>query len=120
MMSLLTVIHVVTCIFIVLLVLIQSGKGAEISASFGGSSQTVFGSSGGANFFQKLTFGAAGVFVVTSLLLTILAGQSKRSLFETLPASNPPAAQSAPVQPAAPNAAQGQPAQQPAAPADKK
>jgi preprotein translocase subunit SecG len=103
-----------------LLVLIQSGKGAEISASFGGSSQTVFGSSGGANFFQKFTFGAAGVFVVTSILLTIMGGQSKKSLFENVPTTSP-VTQTAPAVPAAP-AAQQQPAAPaaPAVPAEKK
>jgi preprotein translocase subunit SecG len=84
-------------------VLIQSGKGAEISTSFGGSSQTVFGSSGGANFFTRFTSGAAAVFMVTSLALTLMGGQSKKSLFETVPATTAPAAQSAaPTQSAAP------------------
>ena len=96
MSTLVTVVHVVTCVFVVLLVMIQSGKGAEISASFGGSSQTVFGSSGGANFFQKMTYVLAGVFMLTSLTLTVLSGQSKKSIFESLPATAPAApAQSA-------------------------
>lgn len=71
MITVLTVLHLVSCVFIILLVLLQSGKGAEVSASFGGSSQTVFGSSGGANFFTKLTWGLVGVFALTSLLLTL-------------------------------------------------
>ncbi|MBC7396955.1 MAG: preprotein translocase subunit SecG, partial [Bdellovibrionales bacterium] len=82
MMTFLTVIHIATIVFLVIAVLLQSGKGAEISATFGGSSQTVFGSSGGANFFQKLTYGLAAVFMVTSLTLTILPGHSKKSVFE--------------------------------------
>jgi preprotein translocase subunit SecG len=82
MQTLITVIHVLTCVLLVLVVLIQSGKGAEISTSFGGSSQTVFGSSGGANFFTRFTSIAAGVFMLTSVTLTILGGQSKKSLFE--------------------------------------
>jgi preprotein translocase subunit SecG len=82
MQTFVTVIHVITCVLLVLVVLIQSGKGAEISTSFGGSSQTVFGSSGGANFFTRFTSGAAAVFMVTSLTLTLLGGQSKKSLFE--------------------------------------
>ncbi len=100
MVTFLTVIHITCCVFMVLLVLIQSGKGAEISASFGGSSQTVFGASGGANFFTRLTAGIAGVFMVTSVLLTLAANQSKKSVFEgmgnlkppqaTLPAAVPP------------------------------
>ena len=82
MITFLTVVHVATVILLVITVLLQSGKGADISASFGGSSQTVFGSSGGANFFQKLTYGLAAVFMVTSLTLTILPGHLKKSVFE--------------------------------------
>lgn len=82
MITFLTVIHITTVVFLVIAVLLQSGKGAEISATFGGSSQTVFGSSGGANFFQKLTYGLAAVFMVTSLALTILPGKTKKSVFE--------------------------------------
>jgi preprotein translocase subunit SecG len=88
-MAIITVIHCFTAILIVAVVLIQSGKGAEISASFSGSSQTVFGSSGGANFFVKFTYGAAVVFVATSLLLTRMGGETRKSLFETTPTTQP-------------------------------
>jgi preprotein translocase subunit SecG len=103
MQTLITVVHVFTCFLIVLLVLVQSGKGAEISASFAGSSQTVFGSSGGANFFTRLTAGAATVFMATSLILTLLGGQSKKSLFESMAGTGAttPAATTSPVAPAA-------------------
>ena len=83
MQTLITVVHVVTCVLLILVVLVQSGKGAEISASFSGSSQTVFGSSGGQNFFTHFTQGAAAIFFVTSLVLTVLGGQARKSLFET-------------------------------------
>ena len=53
------------------MILIQSGKGAEVASTFGGSSQTVFGSSGGANFFTKLTAGLATVFMLTSLTIAV-------------------------------------------------
>lgn len=112
MSTLVTVVHVCTCVFLVLMVLIQSGKGAEISASFGGSSQTVFGSSGGANFFVKLTGALAAIFFTTSLLLTILATQSHKSLFEGMPVTNS-TSQTAPAKPAVP-------AQGAAAPTEKK
>ena len=98
MNSLLMVIHLVTCVLLILVVLIQSGKGAEISASFSGSSQTVFGSSGGANFFTKFTQGAAAVFFITSLALTIVGARSKKSVFEGMagmPEATAPAAQGA-------------------------
>lgn len=81
MATLTTVIHVVTCLLIILVVLMQSGKGAEISSNLGGSSQTIFGNSGG-NFFTKLTFGLASVFFVTSMVLTIMGSDSKKSVFE--------------------------------------
>lgn len=82
MQTLVTVIHIITCVLLVLVVLIQSGKGAEISSSFAGSSQTVFGSAGGANFFTRFTSGAAAVFMITSLVLTLMGGQSKKSVFD--------------------------------------
>ncbi len=97
MQTFITVVHVVTCILLVLVVLIQSGKGAEISASFSGSSQTVFGTSGGANFFTHFTQGAAALFMITSLTLTVLGGQTRKSLFEGAPAA--PAAPTAPAVP---------------------
>ena len=106
-----TVVHVITCVLLVLVVLIQSGKGAEISASFSGSSQTVFGSSGGANFFTRFTAVMATIFMITSLTLTTMGGQARKSIFEAAPATET----AAPAQPAAPE----QPAQ-PAAPAPTK
>jgi preprotein translocase subunit SecG len=117
MSTLITVIHCITCVFLVLFVMIQSGKGAEISASFGGSSQTVFGSSGGANVFAKITGVLAAIFFTTSIVLTIMGGQSQKSLFEASPfsAQSPmnPTAPVAPPQGAAPGS-QEKPA--PAAP----
>ncbi len=101
MITFITIIHISTVVLLVIAVLLQSGKGAEISASFGGSSQTVFGSSGGANFFQKLTYGLAGVFMLTSLALTLLPGKIKKSVFEGY--TPPPA--SAPVETAPADAA---------------
>jgi preprotein translocase subunit SecG len=90
MLTFLTVVHIVTIFLLVVVVLLQAGKGAEISATFGGSSQTVFGSSGGQNFFQKLTYGLAGFFMVTSLLLAVLPSKTKKSVFEgyTAPAQS--------------------------------
>jgi len=73
MYILLIVIHVMVCFLMVGAILLQSGKGAEIGASFGGSSQTVFGSRGPANFLSKFTVVVAAVFMLTSLSLAILA-----------------------------------------------
>mgnify|MGYP001566158266 CR=1 FL=1 len=89
MSTLITVIHVTTCAFLILVVLLQSGKGAEISASLSGSSQTVFGSAGGSNFFTKLTTVLAIIFMLTSVTLTIMSSQNQKSVFENAPASAP-------------------------------
>jgi preprotein translocase subunit SecG len=101
MSTFITVLHVFACSLLVLVVMIQSGKGAEISASFGGSSQTVFGSSGGANFFTRFTASLATIFMVTSIVLTVLGGQSKKSLFDT---TSTPVTTTAPATPVAPAA----------------
>lgn len=100
-------VHLITCVLLILVILIQSGKGAEISASFSGSSQTVFGSSGGANFFVRFTQVAAAIFFVTSLGLTILGDRAQRSMFEGMPASSTtaPVNPATPANPAAPTAA---------------
>lgn len=82
-----TTVHIITCALIIIVVLMQSGKGAEISATLGGSSNTVFGSSGGANFFTKATFALAALFMFTSLTLTIMGGRAKRSVFDGAPAA---------------------------------
>jgi len=73
MYTLLVVIHVLICFLMIGAILLQSGKGAEIGASFGGSSQTVFGSRGPANFLSKFTVAVAAVFMLTALSLAILA-----------------------------------------------
>jgi preprotein translocase subunit SecG len=73
MYTLLVIIHVIVCLLMIGAILLQSGKGAEIGAAFGGSSQTVFGSRGPANFLSKFTVVTAFVFMLTSLSLAILA-----------------------------------------------
>ena len=102
MATLVTVIHIFTCLLLVLIVMVQSGKGAEISASLGGSSQTVFGSSGGANFFTRFTSALAAVFMLTSLSLTIMGGQQRKSLFEDTAGSPPTQTTNKQAVPAAP------------------
>jgi len=69
-----TVVHVLTCFILVLIVLLQTGKGADMGAVFGGgSSSTIFGSSGAGNLLTRVTTGAAVVFMVTSLTLAYSA-----------------------------------------------
>ena len=80
--------HVFACIFLITVVLLQTGKGADMGAVFGGgSSETVFGSSGAGNFLTKLTTGIAILFMLTSLVMTYgLARQTSQSLFDDVPA----------------------------------
>lgn len=75
MSILLIVIHVVVCIALIMIVLLQTGKGADMGAAFGGgSSQTLFGSSGASTFLTKATTAAAVIFMLTSLILAYIAG----------------------------------------------
>jgi len=66
------ILHLLVCFILMGVVLLQAGKGAEVGATFGGSSQTVFGSRGAAPFLSKLTIGAAAFYMITSLTLSIL------------------------------------------------
>jgi len=68
----LTVLHIIVGFFLILVILLQAGKGAAIGASLGSAgSQAMFGSSGSGNFLTKLTTGAAIIFMVTSLSLSV-------------------------------------------------
>ena len=75
MSILLIVIHVIVCIALIMIVLLQTGKGADMGAAFGGgSSQTLFGSTGASTFLSKATTAAAIVFMLTSLILAYMSG----------------------------------------------
>jgi len=74
MFVLLTIIHVVVCVFLIIVVLLQSGKAADLAGAFGGmGSQTAFGPRGSATLLSKATTASAVLFMVTSLSLSILA-----------------------------------------------
>lgn len=76
----LTILHVFVSLFLIGVVLLQSGKGAEMGASFGSSgSQSVFGAGGGTSFLSKLTTSAAVIFMLTSLTLAYISGQPSSS-----------------------------------------
>jgi len=75
MLILILIIHVFVCFFLISIVLLQSGKGAELGAAFGGSSQTLFGSRGAATFLNKMTTVAAIVFMITSLTLAVMTAK---------------------------------------------
>lgn len=86
MQQLLLVFHVLICAALVILVLIQQGKGAEMGAAFGsGASQTLFGSQGSGSFLMKITGLCAALFFITSLTLGYLAGhQSKQDPLQNI------------------------------------
>ena len=94
MSTVLVVLHVVACVFLIAVVLLQRGKGAEIGAVFGsGASSTVFGSRGAGNFLTKLTTVSAVIFMLTSLSLSYLwTTSSSDRLFD-----EPAAAEEAPA-----------------------
>ena len=103
-------IHVVACIFLIVVVLLQQGKGADVGAVFGGGgSQSLFGASGAGNFLTRLTTGMAIAFMATSLILTYGQTHALRSgILDRIPA-----AAAVPVIPPAANAT-GTPAAPPA------
>jgi preprotein translocase subunit SecG len=107
-----TILHVAVSMFMIAVVLLQSGKGAEMGASFGSSgSQSVFGAGGGSTFLSKMTTGVAVIFMLTSLTLAYISGNpSSSSIMKG--ASKPAPAQQAPAAPM-----QGKPAAMPSAPA---
>jgi preprotein translocase subunit SecG len=106
-----TIVHIIVSIGLILVVLLQTGKGAEVGAVFGGSSSTIFGSSGAGNFLTRLTTGMAIVFMLTSLTLGYFAG--KRPTATIFDRQNPVEAPG--VVPAQPSA----PSKQPSAPESK-
>jgi len=77
--TLLTIVHLLVCVFLIFVVLVQSSKGAELGAAFGGSNQTLFGSRGAATLLNKLTTIAAIAFMLTSLALAVFHGGSVMS-----------------------------------------
>jgi preprotein translocase subunit SecG len=79
MQPLILVLHVLTCVGIIALVLIQQGKGADIGAAFGsGASSTVFGSPGASSFLFKLTAGLAAIFFACSIGLSYIAATNAK------------------------------------------
>jgi preprotein translocase subunit SecG len=80
MSILLIILHVIVCVAIIMIVLLQTGKGADIGAAFGGgSSQTLFGSTGASTFLSKATTVVAVIFMITSLSLAYISGHRKQS-----------------------------------------
>lgn len=95
MYTFIVIVHLFVCLILIAIVLLQAGKGAEMGAAFGGSSQTIFGSRGATTFLSKVTVGAAVLFMLTSMSLSILGrGQSVVSnVVETSPTEEATATQ---------------------------
>ena len=117
MYTLMIIIHVIVSLALILIVLLQTGKGAEMGAGFGGgSNQTIFGSRGAATFLSKITTGAAVMFMLTSLSLALMTKNRTGSVVRDTAASRAaapaavPSASEAPALPAAPAAAPAAPA----------
>ena len=77
--NLLTIVHVLVCLFLVGIVLLQHGKGADIGATFGGSSQSLFGTEGPLPLLNKITTAAAVIFMLTSVTLAYISSQASNS-----------------------------------------
>lgn len=91
MHTVLIIVHVITCFLIIGVVLVQQGRGADMGAVFGGSSSTVFGSSGAGNFLTRLTAGLATVFMLTAATLTYMgAYQATGTVFDQALPEPPP------------------------------
>ena len=104
-------IYVIVCVFLILVVLLQQGKGADIAGAFGGGgSQTAFGARGATTFLHKLTTGAFIGFVVLSMLLSIIEARPRSSVMKTLPGAPAQKAPAAPIPPGQPVPGTGAPA----------
>jgi preprotein translocase subunit SecG len=98
MIILVTVLHVIVCVFLAVVVLLQSGKAADLAGAFGGmGSQTVFGPRGSATMLSKATTISAVLFMLTSLTLSIMATRAGSSTPSILKKTIPAAGQKAPA-----------------------
>ena len=113
MYALIVIVHLITCITMILIIIFQSSKGAEMGAVFGGgASQTAFGSTGPQSFLEKVTVACAVIFMLTSLTLAYMSISRTSKLMEE---------QKAPIQqpvqpPQQPGQQPAQPGQQPTMP----
>ena len=97
-------VHISVCVGLILIVLLQRGKGSDMGAAFGGSSQAIFGSRGATTFLHKVTAAIAIIFMLTSLGLAFLFGRgATTSIMRGVSQTEVPAAQEtqspAPVEP---------------------
>ncbi len=98
MSTILIIVHVVVSVALIMIVLLQTGKGADMGAAFGGgSSQTLFGSTGASTFLSKATTGAAIIFMLTSLALAYIS--SHRTADSIIKGTPAPVEQTIPAAP---------------------
>jgi len=110
MSILLTLIHVVVCFFLIVVVLLQSGKAADLAGAFGGmGSQTTFGPRGSATVLSKATTISAALFMLTSLFLSVLTTRGAAGAHSVLPSAKPVTPKSAPAKPGQPGRPLGAP-----------
>ncbi|MGB8770131.1 MAG: preprotein translocase subunit SecG [Candidatus Korobacteraceae bacterium] len=104
MVVLFTVIHIAVCLFLIIVVLLQSGQSGDIAAAFGGmGSQTAFGTRTAATMLSKATTWAAVIFMFTSIVLSVFATRHASRSGSVLEGSRPAPTRSAPMQkPSAP------------------
>ena len=116
MSTLIVIMHVLVCLTLIAIVLLQSGKGADMGAAFGGSSQALFGGAGPASFLTRVTTAAAVVFMITSLVLAYVSANVMEGSVMSGVKVSPGQAVELPVaaepMPGAPVQAQDQPASQ--------
>jgi preprotein translocase subunit SecG len=111
MVSIVVSIHVIVCVTICVIILLQQGKGAEVGAVFGGSSQTVFGASGAGNALTKTTWVLATIFFATSIFLALASARRVTGSIFDRPFSSAPVSSVMPSSKKAPkNAAPAAPA----------
>lgn len=106
MIYLLEAVHVLVCVFLILVVLLQQGKGADLSVFGGGSTQTAFGARGATTLLHKLTVASFVIFIVTTVSIALVKGNtgtvmsgtaSKAAATRTAPAKPAPAVPAAPA-----------------------
>ncbi len=100
--TLITIIHIIVSLFLIIVVLLQSGKSGDISAAFGGmGSQTAFGPRGAATALSKATTFSAVVFMLTSITLSIYASRGGSTSRSVLQGTTPAPTQTQPAKPPA-------------------
>src|SRR5215470_7163445 len=113
MITLITIVHIIVCFFLIIVVLLQSGKSGDIAAAFGGQgSQTAFGPRGAATALSRATTWSAVIFMITSITLSIFASRrtdNNNSVLGNIKGGqtqSQPAQQKAPATPATPTPSQ--------------